>query len=380
MIWKFPKYDTSKELNWDDLLKSYSWILDMSGVPQDPIWHAEWDVLIHTQMVLKALFQLEEFQKLDEQEKHILVTAALFHDIEKRSTTTEEEIDWKIRIVSPKHAKKWEYTTRFILYKEFNTSFVIREQICKLVRLHRLPVWWISKKCPELEAIYASTVVDTKLLIILAKADIIGRECEAKKDILLRIELFKELCIENWCYGVQKKFQSNHGRYLYLSWVSSYIDYRPFDDFWSNVIVMCALPWAWKDTYISNHFDFPVLSLDDIRREYKINPSNKKDKGKVIQLAKEKAKSFLREKQSFIFNATNITVDMRKKWIDIFIDYKAMVKIVHIEVPYSQLKKQNKNRDHSVPESVLEWLILKYEVPSLKEAHELESIIIAPPF
>lgn len=43
-----------------------------------------------------------------------------------------------------------------------------------------------------------------------------------------------------------------------------------------DVIVMCALPGAGKDTYIDRHLKLPVLSLDDIRRENKIDPSDKK--------------------------------------------------------------------------------------------------------
>ena len=140
MIWEFPKYKIGTDLDWDDLSNSYDWISDMKGVPQDPIWHGEGDVYTHTKMVVSELLKLPEFKTLNDQDKHILLTAALFHDIEKRSTTTEEEVDGKLRIVSPRHAKKGEFTTREILYKEMDTPFAIREQICKLVRLHGLPI------------------------------------------------------------------------------------------------------------------------------------------------------------------------------------------------------------------------------------------------
>jgi putative nucleotidyltransferase with HDIG domain len=375
MIWKFPKYEIGRELDWEDLSNSYSWIAEMKGVPQDPIWHAEGNVYTHTKMVVSELIKLSEFEELSEQDKHILVTAALFHDIEKRSTTAEEEIDGTIRIVSPRHAKKGEFTAREILYTEMNAPFEVREQICKLVRLHGLPLWAISMDNPNKEVIYASTVVNTSHLAMLAKADILGRICADADDILLKIELFKELCKDNECYGKERSFKSNYGRFFYFNKEQSSPDYLPFDDLICTVTVMCALPGSGKDTYIGRNLNLPELSLDDIRRENKISPTDKKKNGQVIQLAKEKAKEFLRAKKSFVFNATNITSDRRGRWISLFIDYNARVKIVYIEVPYKTLKKQNSNRDNKVPEAVIDRMIWKLEIPTVKEAHDLEFVI-----
>ena len=55
--------------------------------------------------------------------------------------------------------------------------------------------------------------------------------------------------------------------------------------------------------------------------------------------------------------------------------YKAKVKIVYIEVPYKILLKQNSNREHKVPENIINKLIGKLEIPDLREAHEVEYII-----
>lgn len=374
-MWKFPKYKIGQSLDWDDLIDSYSWIADMNGVPQDPIWHAEGDVLAHTRMVTEALTSLPEFHALSEQEKHVIVSAALMHDIEKRSTTTEEEIDGKVRIVSPRHAKRGEFTARELLYKEHLTPFHIREHICKLVRLHGLPLWAITKDNPNKEVIFSSTVVQNHMLSMLAKADVLGRICPDQEDILMKIELFDELCRDNECLHNPKSFKSNYGRFLYFNKAESYTDYEPFDDLICTVTMMCALPGSGKDTYIRKNLDQPILSLDNIRRENKISPTDKKGNGQVIQMAKEKAKEFLRSKTSFVFNATNITKDMRSRWISLFTDYNARVKIIYIEVPYKKLLKQNADRDHKVPENVLHSLITKLEIPDVREAHDVEYFI-----
>lgn len=86
------------------------------------------------------------------------------------------------------------------------------------------------------------------------------------------------------------------------------------------------------------------MSLNNIRRENKISPTDKKKNGWVIQTAKEKTKEMMRIKQSFVFNATNITIDMRSKWISLFTDYGGRVKIIYLEVPYKQLISQNYNK------------------------------------
>ncbi|MEL6718569.1 MAG: HD domain-containing protein, partial [Bacteroidota bacterium] len=217
MIWKFPYYEIDKPINWDVLIAQFEWLHDMKGVPQDPIWHEEGDVWVHTQMVVEELVQLEEFLVLDEQDKHILFAAALLHDVEKRSTTTIEIIDNIERIISPKHAKKGEYMVRALLYKDIPTPFFIREQIAKLVRLHGLPLWAIEKDDPRKSVIEASLSVNTAHLTILAKADVLGRICKDKEKLLLKIELFKELCIEHQCFDSSRKFPSHYGRYLYLN-------------------------------------------------------------------------------------------------------------------------------------------------------------------
>src|SRR5688572_28491397 len=103
------KWSITNNKEWSELEQEFSWIADMGGVVQDPIHHAEGDVALHTKMVLEALQSLNEFKRLDAQTQEILWTAALFHDVEKRSTTTIEEDG---RVTSRGHAKKGEFTSR----------------------------------------------------------------------------------------------------------------------------------------------------------------------------------------------------------------------------------------------------------------------------
>lgn len=372
MIWKFPSYEIGSKIDWDYLNESFDWLRDMKGVPQNPQWHAEGDVYNHTKMVIDTLVSLPEFQKLHEQDKHILFTAALLHDVEKRSTTTTEDIDGISRIVSPNHSKKGEYTSRKLLYKDIVTPFAIREEIVNLVKYHGLPLWTLDKDNPVKDVIKVSLVLNTELLYLLSKVDVLGRLCEDKDDLLLKIELFKELCIENDCFGKKRQFKSDYSRYLYLNRYNGCLDYEPFENFSSTVYMLSAIPGTGKDTYIKNNLNCPTVSLDDIRRERKISHADKKGMGEVVQIGKEMCKEYLRKKTSFVLNATNFTKDMRGKWITLFTDYNARVKIIYLEVPYKQLISQNRNRKYVVPDVVLETMLGKLEIPTYDEAHELD--------
>jgi len=44
-------------------------------------------------------------------------------------------------------------------------------------------------------------------------------------------------------------------------------------------------------------------------------------------------------------------------------------------VPYKTLKKQNSNREHKVPEKVIDKLIWNLEIPTVREAHDLEFVV-----
>lgn len=372
--WKFPHYEIGKKIDWEHLCQKFTWLNKMKGVEQDPEWHAEGDVYIHTQMVTECAISSDEYRSLDEQDKHILFAAAIMHDIEKPNTTRRETVDGKERVTSPNHAKYGEGKVRTLLYRDITTPFSVREEISKLVRYHGLPLWAIGKRDPQKAIIAVSHFLDTRLLYLLAKADVDGRYCEDKDDILLAIELFKELCLENDCFGKPKEFSTDHARFNYLSKDNVLPNFEPYDDMEFEVVVMSAIPGTGKDHYIENNLDLPSLSLDEIRRKNKIKVGDKRGQGRVIQAAKEQAKVFMRKKQSFVFNATNITKDMRGKWISLFLDYNARVKIVYLEVPYSTLKRQNAQREYSLPQGAIEKLLGKLDIPDCTEAHSVECV------
>ena len=368
MVWSL-----TKNKDWRSLETEFPWVAEMRGVQQDPSHHAEGDVAIHTQMVLESLSGLADFHKLGEQSREILWASALLHDVEKRSTTVLESDG---RITSRGHAKKGEFTSRKVLFRDVPAPFEIREKICALVRYHGLPLWVFDKADPGRSLREAALRIEMPFLAMLARADVLGRICTDQKDLIDRIELFEAYCQEQDCWSSYPAFANDLTRFVYFNKPGSSPDYVPYDDLKAAVTMLSGLPGMGKDTYIQNHCpDQPIVCLDDIRRKYKLKPNNSSATGWVVQEAKEQAKRYLRKGEPFIWNATNITRQMRLKWIDLFTMYKARVDLIYVEVPYKDWLRQNSYREHPVPTEVLERMLLKLEVPTPDEAHRVRYMV-----
>lgn len=363
MHWKFKYYDIEKGPDWEAMERDLDWFRDMADVPQDKIWHAEGNVQIHTKMVCEALLGLPEFKALGDQEKHIMFTSALMHDIEKRSTTTTEFKQGRECIVAPKHADRGEKTARILLYKEFACPYDIREQICKIVKWHGKPLHERSDKSMHKMA----WSVKMRHLAMIAKADILGRTCTDAEDHLERIEYFIMQAEDLGILGGPRRFSSKLGEYEFLKNGNTY--YEPFDESKFEVTMMSAIAGSGKDTYIKNWLsDKAVISLDDIRKELKVKPTDKSGNGQVIQLAKKRAKELMAKHIDFVWNATNITAQMRGQLIDLFESYGGKVKIIYLEVPYKTLISQNASREAQVPTAVMEKMVNNFEPPTRDEA------------
>jgi putative nucleotidyltransferase with HDIG domain len=358
---KMKNWIINQDINWD-FLQQYDWLQEMQRCEQDSIWHAEGNVLIHTKMVVGEIIQLSEYQSLENKEKETLLLAALLHDVAKPQTTLIENG----RIVSPKHAKIGEKVARDLLW---DMDFEQREQVCALVRLHGLPIWSLEKTNPNQTIIASSLRVKNEYIYLLAKADVLGRICNDQSQLLERLEYFKELCIENECFTQVKQFHNTHSRFKFFQNDDAFLQ-TIFDDTKFQVIMMSGIAGSGKDTYAAK-IDLPIVSLDNIRQQLKIKPDDKDGQGKVIQEAYAQAKIFAAKKQSFVWNSTNLTQELRSKLINLLLPYNPFFKIIYVET-----SRQNvvKNRSEAIPKSVMEKMYRNLDMPLRTEAHEVEYI------
>lgn len=243
----------NKQFDFNKIVEEFQVINTLKQIPQNPKYHGEGNVYIHTKYVCNELLNLKEWSELSNEQKVILYLGALFHDIGKIICTKIEDGEIK----SSKHAVKGAKLFRELVYKEYVQKYIIdfktREQIAALIRYHGLPL-------------------------------------------------------------------------------------------------------AGKDTYIKENLNYMnVVSLDDIREEFNVSPMD--NSSKIVMIAKDRAKEYLRLKQPFIWNATNIISDTRKKLCNLFSSYGARVKFIYIEAPYNELISRNKIRDRSIPLKVLNNMI-----------------------
>lgn len=351
-------------VNWDALDRRFEWIRQMRGVEQDPIWHAEGDVWIHTRMVCQALADMQAWRELDQRARLLCWLGVLFHDIAK--PTCSQLIDGRIR--SFHHSPRGAVHTRRLLW-EAGMNPTEREQVCALVRHHQLPIHVLNDSGSELRVSAASMRCCLYHLGLVAEADMRGRLCEDLDKKLDAITLFTEYARELNCLVQPRSFPSEHTRYLFFAGRRATID-ETFDDTRSTAILMSGLPGAGKSYWCENQRpDVPVVSMDAIRRELRCNPGD--NDGTVRRAALEQARRYLRARQNFVWDATNLTFDRRNKLISLFRSYHARVEIVAVDAQHQTLWRQNAQRQHSVPKKVIHAMLRQWEFPDATEGHAL---------
>ena len=73
-----------------------------------------------------------------------------------------------------------------------------------------------------------------------------------------------------------------------------------------------------------------------------------------------------------MWNATNLSRDLRAQLIDLLTAYRAQVRIVYVETLPEALFRQNRERSNPVPAAAIERMLDRWQVPSPIEAQEVE--------
>lgn len=363
-------WDELKQTSLDDILawaEGQPWCRAMAECAQDAEWHSEGDVWTHTKMVCQQLTELDEWPSLASHERNVLIFTALFHDAAK-PLTSQLDPDTG-RITSPKHAVKGEHLVRAVL-RDFDCDLTTREQIARLVRYHGRPAFLLERDEPTHEVVRLSWLVENRLLYLFALADTRGRDTNSMTRPEENLHYWKLQAEELGCYDQPYPFANDHARFTFFRRRESNLYYVPHEEFSCQVTVLSGLPGSGKDTWLArNRGDIPVVSLDNIRGELDVDPTDKQ--GDVVQLARERCREYLRAKTSFAFNATNILKQTRGRWLDLFADYNARIELVYVEPPFERLLKQNKSRPNPVPEQLIRKLAAKCEPPRWTEGHTL---------
>ena len=350
----------------------------LQATEQNPIYHGEGSVYAHTRMVVEALLSMDGFWEEKDEVRLALFLGALFHDVGKIKTTKWENDAW----TSPHHAESGEHTVRSYLWKTLDICgdrelTHLRETVCTLIRYHMKPGYLAEyDQSARMARRYASEgelLPDFTMsrLSMLAEADMRGRIAADRAASVEKIEFVRELIAEYGCAEAPFAFPTPHTKFSYFSGKSISPELTYYDDTSFEVILLSGLPGVGKDTYISEHLKgLPVISLDEIRVQMKISPDE--PQGAVVARARELSRELLRKQIPFVWNATNLTDEVRRNQVELFSKYGARVKMVYLECPYEENLRRNRERAAYVPESVIDRLISKCRPPRPYEAHCVE--------
>ncbi len=144
------------------------------GVPQEPAWHPEGDVDVHTLMVVDEARML--IDDLSYEKQVTVMLGALAHDFGKPPTTQFSEGRWR----SHSHDEAGvEPTLSFLDTLGIFTlnGYDVRNQIVQLVRYHLKPGEYYKAKSPVGDGAFRRLArkVEPDLLYRVAKADSLGR-------------------------------------------------------------------------------------------------------------------------------------------------------------------------------------------------------------
>jgi predicted kinase len=376
MLEELPQQNTI--LNYEKYIDLFPELELLKTTPQDAYYHAEGDVWTHTKMVCDALLNGDTYQKANDRDKLVLFYSALLHDISKPPCTKTED-DGKI--TSKGHSKRGSVDTRIALWKA-QVPFDIREDIVNIVATHQVPFFAFADdpnktgstrayRSPQYIAHQLSWQLPLNLLIAVATADMEGRYYEKKQDCLSDIALFYELAMEENCLFNPKPFPNDVTRMEYFQTTGAISpDYPFFKNTGSEVIVLSGLPAVGKNTWVeANAKGLEVLSFDDAKEALGLVQGD--NVGKAVHMVTDRAKELLRVHTPFVWNATHLSEQMRNKTLDLLYRYNAKVKLVYLEAPEHEIKKRNSERDTTLPNSKIDEMLFKWEVPLKLEAHEV---------
>lgn len=378
-------------IDWDGMDNEYLWLRKLRGGYiteslknkgecwlQDPFYHAEGSVWIHTKMVLEELIKLNDWYSLSEREQIILLNSVMLHDVCKPETYLNENG----RISNKGHSSMGANEARQILWKQ-NLSFDIREEICNIINIHQLPFYMITGSEERMKYVItkASLSLSNKLLCMMAKADIKGRiihdsSCHNLNETLENIQFYEEYAKDLDCFDKPFNFYNDHSkRQYFIDYENKIPEIELYNTLNDNFIVyiMSGLPASGKSTWVSQQ-NLPVIEMDAIRIE--MNVKQNENQGKVRQEALKRAKELLAKKQSFIWDGVNLDLNRRTPLIDLACAYGALVQLVYVETSYDVMIERNKQRGFDrVPDKVLDKMFKQWSVPTLDECHKIQRII-----
>ncbi len=178
-----------KQMGW---LRHFPEVAALDGVPQEPEWHPEGDVFVHTCHCLDALVGLATWREGAPNTRRILSLSVLGHDFGKPSTTKQAKKRGQLRWISPEHEAAGGPLAESFL-RRIGAPLELIEHVRPLVMNHLLhhhgPAEFRDTTVRRLARKIAPATIDD--LIAVMRSDHLGRPPLIPKETVQRIELLR---------------------------------------------------------------------------------------------------------------------------------------------------------------------------------------------
>lgn len=386
--------------------RDFPLLLKLKETEQDPEWHAEGDVHIHTNMVMDELYKIFDENDFTIDEKYILLMSAIFHDIAKPLTSKWKEVRGKQHLTAKNH----EYEgLSYLSYKFMSVDVdqTLAPHILNLVGYHQMPKLLVVKEDTN-EWDYALLMEETAgyLFYFLELADMRGRETADYEAQLEYMELFKMYAEDYNCFSTTSNLEqrlrdlfaetfdeTDEEALSYLvgkakkrlsekAIVDPIVVYQKYFERKNNhstLFVMCGLSGSGKSTTverIKSEKDISlVVELDALRKQHTQKSNNRREvDGRVRQEAKELLKAAFAKNENVIFDACNHRKDFRSIICDLAEEYFAKTVLVFVKTPFEQCVKNDRDRSvRTVGEAVIKKQLETFQYPEKLEFNEIYS-------
>lgn len=371
---------------------------------QDADWHAEGDVAVHTAMVMDAVASTADWASLPVSDRTALGLAALFHDIAKPLTTRTREIDGRLRVVAPGHARvgaSW-LLPRLLAV---GLDWAMVRRVVALVRHHH-DLWGVARAALTHDRAAASAAagvvaqVDGDLLLRLARGDVAGRLCDDRARLESRLDA-AELALglaqtlpDRSAMRAAIEESTGASREDHLATLASARAHRALlSGAISTVEEAVASTWALrerstpcltltvgcsgsgKSTWCAGAPSLSsseVVSMDTLRVSLTGQRHDQRSNRAVLAAARDAVRDALRRRVDVVLDATSLRRDGRGWFAALARDYDAAFRLVCFPRPWAVLAETNGSRSHRVPSEVLRRQFDTTEWPAGDECDEVE--------
>ncbi len=372
-------------------------LAELAGTEQDPGWHAEGDVHVHTAMVLDELYEAlasDEGRALGPDTQLELILGALLHDVAKPLTTRRGEVRGVERVVAPRHEARGRGLVATALVDVLPWASLWH--VMGMVGSHQEPKLLVVKDAAPGAWRASARRVDPVRVAWLERADMRGRRCADRAAQVEQIDLFA-IGAEAWApEGWQAPWRAFFGEALaerplafrdraFGEAMTALVEGRLEDPSDAThllygepeppeLVVLCGPSGSGKSTFVERTLrpaGFEVVSLDALRAELSGDRADLSLDGAVRQEARRSLKAALRPGRRVVWDATSLRRDFRAPIVQLGHDYGALVTIVVFQLSPADLHRRNRARDHDVPVRVLDQQLDRWEWPDVDEAHRL---------